>query len=264
MLSLASKPKFYVLNVLRGLSMLSLLFVFIANFLILAQDIQALHNETHATTAAVAEDEECDYVGASSIPNQAAGTFRAFFIIALNIVEIVVLFLSETGFPASFFRKWIPCLDNEHSLVGLGVLQLLLAAQMMSHFLEPYPLVATFFLLFAGIFNILTMYFDRPKFFRSYAFWKGARADNQVRSMESGRTHAYTQSHYTASAAASMFNEKQQTPASGEYGFARQEDSILSRNPSNHSSLARASSPPTYSPPKQPVRVATKGRGPAF
>jgi hypothetical protein len=37
------------------------------------------------------------------------------------------------------------------------VLQLLLAAQMMSHFLEPFPLVASFFLLIAGIFNILTV-----------------------------------------------------------------------------------------------------------
>jgi hypothetical protein len=263
MLFLASKPKFFLLNALRGLSMVSLLFVFIANFVIMAQDIQAIHNESHATAAELAADEECDFIGASSVPNQAAGTFRAFLIIALNIVEIIILFLSETGFPASFFKKWIPCLDNEQSLVCLGVLQLLLAAQMMSHFLEPFPLVASFFLLIAGIFNILTMYFDRPRHFRSYEFWKGAGADNQVRSMESGRTHAYTHSHYTASAAASMFNEKQQTPASEGYGFARQDDSVLSRNPSNpsnHSSLVRASSPPTYSPPKPLARVATKGR----
>jgi hypothetical protein len=257
MLSLASKPKFFLLNALRGLSMLSLLFVLIANFVIMAQDIQALKHESHDP-----ESEDCDYIEASSVPNQAAGTFRAFFIIALNLIEIIVLFLSETGFPASLFQKWIPCLDNEHSLVGLGVLQVLLAAQMMSHFLEPFPLVACFFLLIAGFFNIFTMYFDRPRFFRSYEFWKGARADNQVKSMESGRTHAYTHSQYTASAAASLFNEKQQTPASEAYGFARQDDNILSRNPSStHSSHVRASSPPTYSPPKQPMRVATKGRG---
>lgn len=72
----------------------------------------------------------------SGVPNQPAGTFRAFLIIALNIVEVIILFLAETGFPASFFKNWIPCLDNEHSLVGLGVLEVLLAAQMMSHFME--------------------------------------------------------------------------------------------------------------------------------
>jgi hypothetical protein len=37
------------------------------------------------------------------------------------------------------------------------VLQLLLAAQMTSHFLEHFPLVASFFLLFAGVFNIATV-----------------------------------------------------------------------------------------------------------
>jgi hypothetical protein len=130
MLSLASKPKFFLLNALRGLSMISLLFVFIANIVIMAQDIQAINHGLDK------DHEDCDYYDNSGVPNQPAGTFRAFFIIALNIVEVIVLFLSETGFPASIFKNWIPCLDNEHSLVGLGVLEVLLAAQMMSHFME--------------------------------------------------------------------------------------------------------------------------------
>jgi hypothetical protein len=254
-----SIAKFFLLNAVRGFSMLSLLLVFIANILIMVQDVQAMHHQTNATAVV---DEECEYIGASSIPDQTTGIFRAFLIITLNLIEIVVLFLSETGFPASFFQKCLPCLDNENNLVALGVLQLLLAAQMMSHFLEPFPLVASFFLLFAGLFNLPTIAADRPKYFRSYEFWKSTRVDTFIKTLESGQ--AYPSSHYTASAAASMFNEKQQTPASEGYGFARQDASVLSRNPSNQSSAVRASSPPTYSPPKRPGRAATTGRAPAL
>jgi hypothetical protein len=254
MLSLASKPKFFLLNALRGLSMISLLFVFIANIVIMAQDIQAINHGLDK------DHEDCDYYDNSGVPNQPAGTFRAFFIIALNIVEVIVLFLSETGFPASIFKNWIPCLDNEHSLVGLGVLEVLLAAQMMSHFMDPFPLVACFFLLIAGLFNILTMYFDRPKFFRSYAFWKGARPAADTATLESGHSRAFTHSQYApTSAAPSIFTEKE----GHGYGFARRGDDHIVARSMSPPSVERhgASSPPNYSPPTRPMQVFTKGRG---
>jgi len=253
MISLASKPKFFILNALRGLSMISLLFVFIANIVIMAQDIDALRH-------GISKDhEDCDYFDNSGVPNQPAGTFRAFLIIALNIVEVIVLFLAETGFPAWFFKKWIPCLDNESSLVGLGVLELLLAAQMMSHFMDPFPLVACFFLLIAGILNILTMLMDRPKFFRSYAFWKGARPAADTATMESGHSRAFSHSQYgPASAAPSVFTEKDDRG----YGFARRgDDHLVTRSMSPHSSDHHGpSSPPNYSPPTRPAQIFTKGR----
>lgn len=251
MLSLASKPKFFILNALRGFSMISLLFVFIANIVILAQDVQAIRHGIDK------DHEDCDYFDNSAVPNQAAGTFRAFLIIALNIIEVIILFLSETGFPAWFFKTWIPCLDNEHSLVGLGVLELLLAAQMMSHFMDPFPLVACFFLLIAGIFNILTMYFDRPKFFRSYAFWKGARPAADTATLESGHSRAFSQ-YAPTSAAPSVFTEKE----GNGYGFARRgDDHLIARSMSPPSERHGPSSPPNYSPPTRPVQVFTKGRG---
>jgi len=259
MLSLASKPKFFILNALRGLSMISLLFVFIANIVIMAQDIDALRH-------GISKDhEDCDYFDNSGVPNQPAGTFRAFLIIALNIVEVVILFLSETGFPASFFKSWIPCLDSEHSLVGLGVLELLLAAQMMSHFMDPFPLVACFFLLIAGILNILTIKFDRPKFFRSYAFWKGARPAADTATMESGHSRAFSRSNYApTSAAPSIFTEKE----GHGYGFARAGDDHLVARSMSPPSVDRHSngplSPPNYSPPTRPVQIFTKGGRGAF
>jgi Fe-S-cluster containining protein len=253
MLSLASKPKFFILNALRAFSLLSLLFVFIANIVIMAQDIQALKHNAHDT-----DHEDCDYIEGSGVPNQPAGNFRAFLSISLNIVETLILILSEIGFPASFFKKWIPCLDNEHSLVGLGVLELLLAAQMMSHFMETFPLVACFFLLIAGIFNICTMYFDRPKFFRSYAFWKSSRAVNDLKSVESGASRIYSSPHNrTVSAAPSIFTEKEHSsPVQAPYGFGRQD--------SGEPILSRPLSPPNYSPPQRPITLATKNRNRAF
>jgi hypothetical protein len=255
MLTLNSGPKFIILNALRALSMISLLFVFIANIVIMAQDIQALQQGATDTN-----HEDCDYIENSGVPNQPAGTFRAFFIIALNIVEVVVLFLSETGFPHNFFQNWIPCLEFKSSLVGLGVLEVLLAAQMMSHFLDPFPLVACFFLLIAGILNILTMYFDRPRFYRTIDYWRNRNGPSQTATMESGVSHSYSQSHRApTSAAPSVYTEKEHG-----YGFARHvgDDNLITRSMSppsvTHSAGGRASSPPTYSPPKRPVRMATK------
>jgi len=57
MFSINPTPKFFVLNGLRGLSMISLLFVFIANLVVMAQDIQALQ---HGVTDTAHED--CDYI----------------------------------------------------------------------------------------------------------------------------------------------------------------------------------------------------------
>jgi hypothetical protein len=254
MLSIPSKPKFFLLNALRFFSMLSLLFVFIANIIILAQDVEAIREARHDK-----EHEDCEYIEGSSVPNQPAGNFRAFLSIALNLLQCIVLFMSETGFPAWFFKNWIPCLDNEHSLVGVGVLEVLLAAQVMSHFLDPFPLVACFFLLIFGILNICTMYVDRPRFFRSYAFWKGNPGNNTPKMMESGRSPRQFSNY--GSGPGSVFNEKDHPEHEGAagYGFARNE-SILSRSVSSHSH-GRANSPPTYSPPQMPVRLATKGGG---
>lgn len=55
MLSIPSKPKFFLLNALRGLSMISLLFVFIANVVIMVDDIKALQSKDP-------DAEECDYL----------------------------------------------------------------------------------------------------------------------------------------------------------------------------------------------------------
>lgn len=90
--------------------------------------------------------------------------------------------LAEVEFPKSLFEKWIPVLHGE-SLVGLGVLEVLLAAQMMSHFMDMFPLVACFFLLIAGILNISTMYVDEPKSSRSWGAWRDIKGGMAPSSM---------------------------------------------------------------------------------
>jgi len=230
MLSLSPKPKFFLLNALRFLSLISLLFVLIANCIILMEDAKAVH-------APVDKDhEDCDYVENSSVPNQSAGEFRAFFSLSLNLVQILVFMLAEVEFPRSFFKNWIPCLYNE-SLVALGVLEVLLAAQMMSHFLEMFPLVACFFLLIAGLLNISTMYVHEPKSSRSWGAWrdiKGGMAPSSMYPPHSGPRYV--------------------GDSASEKGFARHASNLSHGSPAlPHPVLSRDASlvtrlPPTYSP----------------
>lgn len=164
--TIPSKPKFYLLNFLRFFSLLGLLFVFITNLLVLVEDIKAVK-------APIDKDhEDCDYLENSGVPNQPAGEFRAFLSIALNLIQCIVFIIAELN--CNLLKPVFPCLATD-GLVAVGTLEVLLAVQVMSHFLDNFGVVACFFLFVAGLMNMFTMPMDHPKSYRSIAAWKNIR-----------------------------------------------------------------------------------------
>jgi hypothetical protein len=59
----------------------------------------------------------------STVPNQPAGVFWAVLNRLLIIFQIIVLFLSEVGWPMKFFNRFFPVLGSEFGLGALGVMQ---------------------------------------------------------------------------------------------------------------------------------------------
>jgi len=240
--------------------MMGLLFVLIANIVMLVEDAKAFHHpitSVHSTTPshngttsanATLDLEDCEYLnGFSSIPNQPTGAFRLFTYRACLMVQLLVLIWSETGTPASFFNKWIPVLDNEHSLLALGVFEGAIAISFLSQFLEPFPLAAGFILLIGGILNISVCMLERPREIRRIAYWKAKKQQQSLHSrMESG-----SNAGSDVGGSASIFTEKSHERRP-QYGFGRQgtsdeERTIAPAPPSYYSSppvRTRAYSPP--------------------
>jgi len=237
--------KCIALNALRVVSVLGLTFVLIANIVIIADNAKALQSSkqqpahTNATTprpaanATIVQIEDCDYVGgSSSIPDQFSGVFRAFAFQTMIMLECLVLLASEFDLPNWIFSKFIPILDVDHSLLALGFFELAIAIQFLSHFLDAYPMVAGYALLFAGILNMCT-YADRPRHFRSRSYWLNKKGT--LSRLEAGSTAG------SDIGTASIFTEKNRP----QYGFGRQDGEW------NYISRPEAAAPPHYSPPSK-------------
>jgi hypothetical protein len=61
----------------------------------------------------------------STVPNQPAGAFWAVINRLFIIFQVVMLILSEIGWPALFFDRFFPVLGKESGLEALGVFQCL-------------------------------------------------------------------------------------------------------------------------------------------
>jgi len=61
----------------------------------------------------------------STVPNQPAGAFWAVLNRLFIIAQVVVLILSEFGFPAKFFNVYFPVLGKDFGLGALGLIQML-------------------------------------------------------------------------------------------------------------------------------------------
>jgi len=238
--------KCIALNALRLLSILGCTFVLIANIVIIADNAKVLRSPNptaHATTprpanATIVEIEDCEYVGgSSSIPDQFSGVFRAFAFQTMIMLECLVLLLSEFDLPNWIFQKFIPILDVDHSLLALGFFEVAIAIQFLSHFLDPYPMVAGYFLLLAGVLNMCT-YTVRPRHFRSRAYWLNKKGT--LSKLEAGSTAG------SEIGTASIFTEKERP----QYGFGRQDAdwNYISRPEAAAQSVPP---PPHYSPPSR-------------
>jgi len=132
----------------------------------------------------------------STVPNQPAGAFWAVLNRLFIIAQVVVLVLSELGFPAKFFNVYFPVLGKDFGLGALGLIQMLyvlhppclqnillnifslsIGAAVLSHHVDTFTLVSAFFLFSIGCLNV----------FVGLIFRQGAKSK---RSITSWRDHA--------------------------------------------------------------------------
>lgn len=108
------------------------------------------------------------------MPNQPAGVFWAVVNRLLIIFQIIVLILSEVGWPHAFFDRFFPVLGSAFGLGPLGIFQCLIGATILSHHVDDFTLVAAFFLFALGCLNILLglIFRERAKQRRSIMSWR--------------------------------------------------------------------------------------------
>ncbi|KAI0299019.1 hypothetical protein B0F90DRAFT_1818345 [Multifurca ochricompacta] len=173
-------PRAYVfigLNGVRVLSIIACLLVFSSSIVTMVHDVEAVNNfvaagRTNSTSADGLLN--CDYIADSTVPNQPAGAFWAVLNRLLIIFQVIVLILSEIGWPLSFFNRFFPVLGSDFGLGALGVVQCLIGAAILSHHVDDFALVSAFFLFSIGCLNILLglIFREGAKGKRSLTSWR--------------------------------------------------------------------------------------------
>jgi len=115
----------------------------------------------------------------STVPNQTGGIFWAVVNRLLIITQVIILILSECGWPMSVFDKFFPVLGTTFGLGPLGVFECLIGATILSHYVDDFTLVAAFFLFAIGCLNIfLGLIFGvKAKRNRSIRAWRSDSDD---------------------------------------------------------------------------------------
>ncbi|KAF7288583.1 hypothetical protein HMN09_01387400 [Mycena chlorophos] len=179
---------FIGLNGLRALSIIALLLVFASNIVTLVHDIQAVNTFLAGKSSASTDSDpdasvgnstatsvsNPDYIPNSTVPNQPAGVFWAVLNRLLIIFQIIVLLLSELGWPSAFFNRFFPILGREFGLGPIGIIQCLLGAAILSHHVDDFSLVAAFFLFALGCLNMFAglVFRESAKSKRSITSWR--------------------------------------------------------------------------------------------
>jgi len=174
---------FIGLNGLRILSVIGLLLVLSSSIFTLVNDVRAVERfqegkaatSNAATTNATTEDIlHADYITDSTVPNQPAGDFWAVVNRLLIIFQVIILLLSEIGWPSALFNRFFPILGKDFGLGPLGIVQCLLGAAILSHHVDEFSLVAAFFLFSIGCLNILAglIFRESAKAKRSITSWR--------------------------------------------------------------------------------------------
>ncbi|KAF9238681.1 hypothetical protein BU15DRAFT_88305 [Melanogaster broomeanus] len=166
---------FIALNIIRALSIIALLLVFASSIVVLVDDVNAVNAFINGGSNTTSLDSgDSDYVPNSTVPNQPAGAFWAVLNRIFIIFQTIVLVLSEIGWPARFFDRFFPVLGRGFGLGALGVMQCLLGASILSHYVGAFPLVTAFFLFSVGCVNILVglIFREKVKDKRSILSWR--------------------------------------------------------------------------------------------
>ncbi|KAF7337893.1 hypothetical protein MVEN_02012400 [Mycena venus] len=147
---------FLGLNAARVLSVVALLLVFSSSILVMVTNIKAVNRfQADRITNSTDSMLDCDYIEGSTVPNQPAGVFWAVVAGLLIIFQVIILLLSELGWPAVFFDRFFPVLGADFGLGALGIFQCLIGAQILSHHVDDFTLVSAFFLFSIGCLNML-------------------------------------------------------------------------------------------------------------
>ena len=156
----------------------------------------------------------------STVPNQPAGVFWAVVNRLLIIFQIIVLILSEVGWPMAFFDKYFPVLGSGFGLGPLGVFQCFIGATILSHHVDDFTLVAAFFLFALGCLNIVLglIFRERAKERRSIMSWRAEARGVLPKTQDLRPPFARPQSGFMAS----IFNkggDKPEADWKAGYGF---------------------------------------------
>jgi hypothetical protein len=112
---------FFKLNAVRALGIVAFISIFV-----MTKDIQIVNafqagNQTRHTTILL----NCDYI--ESVSNETADVFLAALNRLLIMSQMIMLFLSELGWPVSYFSCFFPVLGPDIGLGPLGIFQCLYA-----------------------------------------------------------------------------------------------------------------------------------------
>ncbi|KAI0791002.1 hypothetical protein C8Q75DRAFT_758892 [Abortiporus biennis] len=182
---------FIGLNLVRGLSIVTLVLLFASSIVTMVEDVKAVNafiklEQASGSNSTVLDCSvyDCDYVEGSTVPNQPAGAFWAILNRLLIIFQSIVLIMSEFGWPSAFFDRYFPVLGPNFGLGALGVIQCLLGAAVLSHHVDEFSLVAAFFLFAVGCLNILLglIFRESAKSRRSITGWREGDRDILPRS----------------------------------------------------------------------------------
>lgn len=165
---------FFGLNAVRVLSIVSLLLVFASGIFVMVTNIKAVNLFQANKDNSTGDHLDCDYIEGSTVPNQAAGVFWAVVSSLLVIFQVIILLLSECSWPMSFFDRYFPVLGSNFGLGALGIFQCLIGAQILSHHVDDFTLVAAFLLFSIGCLNMLLglIFRESAKERRSIRGWK--------------------------------------------------------------------------------------------
>jgi len=182
--------------------------------------VKSWNSNVHATTGTnttLAHNEDlvdCEYIEDSTVPNSAAGPFWAVLNRILILIQVILLIFSEIGWPDAFFARFLPFLSDEYGVGAIGMFECLIGAQVNSHAVDDFPMVAAFMLFSIGCLNlILALVFGKTaKSHRSILSWR--RRDILPKTSADLARAASQMTHSSSpwSGAPSLFSEKPRDP----------------------------------------------------
>lgn len=169
--------RFIGLNVIRLFSLIGLCLVFASNIIVLVDDVNAVRRNKPSAEQGTEQPENkvaCDYINGSTVPNQPGGDIWAVVNRLFILIQVILCAFSEFGWPDRLFEKILPILSSEFGVGPIGLLEILLSVQVLSHHVDTFAMVAAFFLLSIGFLNLIcALFFGKAvKSHRSLTWWR--------------------------------------------------------------------------------------------